>query len=198
MARRLAGIVMLAAWLGMAAGCHDRCAELATMRASLAAPRPGAPGPHAELSIPLARANAFLAEVVQAPPVQAAIELPSLGPLLPLGHHALTAVARSVVLRPAADDRLRFALRIELLDGAQPLTTLAVETEVAPRLVRDGAVSELVAGLGPETWSPRGRCSTTAPRAPWATPCAAGCRRRWASGCPRPCSTAPPACSPST
>ena len=145
---RLIAFVGVVAWVS--AGCGGNCAEVAAIRQSLRAPRPSAPGPHAEVRVPLARANAFLAEVVQAAPVQVALDVPDLGPLVPIGHRALTAIARDVQLRPASDDHLRFALRIEIDDGAQALTTLAVETEVAPRLVRDAGVTELVTSFGPE------------------------------------------------
>src|SRR6185436_17449262 len=64
--------------------------------------------------------------------------------------HEVSAIAREVRLRPAGPDRVRFAVRIEIDDADRPLTTLAVETEVAPAVVRAGGMTELVAGFGPD------------------------------------------------
>jgi hypothetical protein len=144
-ARRALGVIV-AAWL---AGCGGRCPEIAAVKRSLIERTAIAPGPHAQVRIPLDRANAFVAELLRDQPLAVAIELPSLGPI-PLTTHALTAVAREVRLRPAPADRLRFAMRIEIDDAQQPVTTLAIETEVTPVVVRDHGVTELVAGFGPE------------------------------------------------
>jgi hypothetical protein len=144
--------VCAAGWL---AGCGGRCPEVAAAKQSLLANRTTAPGPHLEIQIPLARANALLTELVRDPPITVPIRLPGpsdapepLGAMI--GAHALTAVAREVQLRPAADDRLRFALRIELDDDRQPVTTLAIETEVTPVLVRDHGTTTMIVGFGPD------------------------------------------------
>ncbi|HET7499639.1 MAG TPA: hypothetical protein VFK02_01505 [Kofleriaceae bacterium] len=136
------------AWLA-GAGCGGRCAEIAATRRALDERSAIAPAPHVQLQIPLARANAFLAELLRDQPVSVPIELPRL-PLAALSLNELTAIAREVRLRPAGPDRLRFALRIELDDAQQPVTTLAIETEVAPVVVRDHGVTELVTGFGPD------------------------------------------------
>jgi len=131
------------------AGCGARCPEIAARRRALVERTASAPGPHVEVRIPLARANAFLAELLEAEPLAVPVELPSLGPLaLPI--HDVTAVAREVRLRPAAPDRVRFALRVEIEQAGEPWTALTVETEVKPVLTRDGGVTELAAGFGPE------------------------------------------------
>jgi hypothetical protein len=98
----------------------------------------------------LPRANAFLAELVHAQPLRVPLAMPKLGPFtLPV--RELTAVARDVELRPAPADRLRFAIRVAIEDAEQRITTLAIETEVKPRLVRTADASELVAGFGGES-----------------------------------------------
>ncbi|HEY0991946.1 MAG TPA: hypothetical protein VGD80_33070, partial [Kofleriaceae bacterium] len=140
-------LVMLAA-LSLA-GCGSRCPEITVARRTLLERTATAPGPHVEVRIPLDRANAFIAELLRAEPLAVPIELPGVGALALAGHE-VTASARDVRLRPAGPDRVRFAVRIEIADARQPLTTLAVETEVTPALVRGGGATELVAGFGPE------------------------------------------------
>lgn len=77
------------------------------------------------------------------------IVLPSL-PALALPIHELTALAREVRIRPGPPCRIRFAMRIEIDDAEQPVTTLAIETEVKPAVVHGGGITELVTGFGPE------------------------------------------------
>jgi hypothetical protein len=132
-----------------AAGCGSRCAEVLARKRALTERTAIAAGPHAQVQIPLARANALLAAIVHERPLRAPIELPRLGPFtLPV--RELTATARDVELRPAPADRLRFAIRVELADPQQPITTLAVIAEVVPQLSRTASASELVIGFGPE------------------------------------------------
>src|SRR5262245_3336813 len=140
-------LVMLAAV--SLAGCGSRCPEIAAARRTLLERTAVAPGPHVEVRIPLDRANAFIAELLRAEPLAVPIALPGVGALALAGHE-VTAIARDVRLRPAGPDRVRFAVRIEIADAREPLTTLAVETEVTPVLVRGGGATELVAGFGPE------------------------------------------------
>lgn len=138
--------VLAATWLS---GCGSRCPEIAAAKRALVDRTAVAPGPHVQVRVPLERANAFIAELLRDQPLAVPIELPHLGPIaLPV--HELTAIAREVRLRPAQPDRIRFALRIEIADAQQPVTTLAIETEVTPVVVRDHGVTELVAGFGPD------------------------------------------------
>lgn len=143
-------ILVLGALLAVVApsgGCGARCPEIAAAKRALVERTATTPGPHVEVRIPLDRANAFIAELLAAEPLAVPIELPRLGPIaLPL--RDVTAIAREVRLRPARPDHVRFALRVEIADGGQPLTTLAVETEVKPAVVHAGGVTELVAGFG--------------------------------------------------
>jgi hypothetical protein len=138
-------------WLALAApGCGARCAEIAAHEHALLARTGIAPGPHAQVRIPLARANELLAQLIHDQPIRVPVTLPALGPFtLPI--HELTAVARDVALRPAPPDRVRFAIRVELDDAEQPVTTLALEVEVTPTLVRTADTAELIAGFGPES-----------------------------------------------
>jgi len=142
-------VLVLLATAATTAGCGARCADIAARKRALTTRTMVAPGPHAQVRIPMARANAVLAALVHDQPISVPIALPELGPFaLPV--HELAAVARDVELRPAPPDRLRFAIRIEVDDAQQPLTTLAIVAEVKPELVRTADASELVAGFGPE------------------------------------------------
>jgi len=145
MVRRLIalGLVALAT-----SGCGARCAEIATRKRALVERTAVAAGPHAQVRVPLARANAFLAALVRDQPLRAELSVPHLYPYQP--PIALTAVTRSVEIRPSPADRVRFAIRIAIEDAQhEPVTTLAIETEVKPELVRTAAATELVAGFGP-------------------------------------------------
>jgi hypothetical protein len=129
--------------------CGSRCAEVAARKRALTDRTAIAAGPHVQVQIPLARANAVLAAIVHERPLSTPIELPRLGPFtLPM--RALTATARDAELRPAPADRLQFAIRVELADTGQPITTLAILAEVVPQLSRTASASELVIGFGPE------------------------------------------------
>jgi hypothetical protein len=142
--------VVVVALVLATAGCGSRCAEIAARKHALLERAAGAAGPHAQVRISFARANQLIAALVHDHPIRVPIELPSLGPFaLPV--RALTALARDVELRPAPPDRVRFAVRVEIRDVEQPVTTLAIEVEVTPELVRAGDASELVAGFGPES-----------------------------------------------
>lgn len=144
-AMALAGFVGL---VGLA-GCAGPCAEVAARRRALSERRDIAPGPHARVVLPFAAANRLLAELVREPELRVPLTLPPLGPFAPAVVQ-LSAVARTVELRPAPPGRLRFAVELEIDHAAQPVTTLAVVAEVAPKLVRHGEASELVAGFGPD------------------------------------------------
>lgn len=130
------------------AGCGARCAEIATRKRALIERTAKAAGPHAQVRVPLARANAFLAALVHDQPLRVELPIPRLGPFM-LPPRELTAVARDVELRPSPADRLRFAIRVAIEDAQGPITTLAIETEVKPQLVRTPGATELVAGFGP-------------------------------------------------
>jgi hypothetical protein len=130
-----------------ASACGSRCPEIAAARRAFS-DHAIAPGPHARVDVPFARANAFIAELLRDEPIAVPVELPDLSPLVPI--HPLTAIARDVKLRPARPDRLGVAIVIELVDADVPVTSLAIETEVEPHLVRDRDSAELVIGFGPD------------------------------------------------
>jgi hypothetical protein len=139
----------LAVLAAVAAGCGANCAEIAARKRALTERIAGATGPHARVLLPFAHANRLLADLVADPALRVPLHVPPLGPVT-LPAPELTAVARRVELRPAAADRLRFAIELEVDDAAQPITTLAVVVEVKPELVRTAGASELVAGFGPD------------------------------------------------
>jgi len=146
--------VVVVAWLvllaGATLGCGSRCAEIAARKSALLARTEAAPGPHAQMRVPLARANQLIAALIHDQPLRTAVALPSLGPwTLPI--RELTATARRVELRAAARDRVRFAIELELADAQQVITPLTVEVEVTPALVRSEDSAELVAGFGPDS-----------------------------------------------
>jgi hypothetical protein len=142
-------LLALAVLAGLAGGCGANCAEIAARKRALTERTAVAAGPHARVHVPFARANRLLAELVRDPALRVPLRVPALGPLT-LAAPELTAVARRVELRPAGADRLRFAIELEIDDADQPVTTLAVITDVRPALVRTAEGSELVASFGPD------------------------------------------------
>jgi hypothetical protein len=123
--------------------CGGNCPQIAARRQALGEHRATTARPHAQVRVPFARANELLAGLLRAEPVRVPLAIPALGLVTA---RELTAVARAVELHPAPPERLGFAIQVELADGDQPITTLALDVEVAPRVV-DGA---LTAGFGPD------------------------------------------------
>jgi len=145
------GLVVLAlvASAIASAACGSRCAEVAARKQALVRTAI-APGPHAQVVVPLRRANELLASLVHEQLLSVPLALPELG-MLRLATQELVAIARDVELRAAPPDRVRFAVRVEIADAQQPLTTLSLLVEVKPELVRTAEASELVAGFGPDS-----------------------------------------------
>jgi hypothetical protein len=131
-------------------GCGSRCADIAARRTALLKAPPVASSPHAQIRIPLGRANALLAAVVRETPLRMKVPLPTLGPFtLPV--RELSAISREVELLPAPADRLRFAVRIAIDDAERTITTLVVVVDVKPELQRTDGGLELVASIGPRS-----------------------------------------------
>jgi hypothetical protein len=148
-ARVAALVVALAAW-----GCGSTCRDIAARRAALAG-RPVGPGPHGQLRVPMARANEVLAASLAAQPVEKEVGPELLGDLapiaLPIRLPTLIARVDEVVMVPARPGRIGFAVRIQVREGDRAITALALRTEVAPELVRDGAAARLEIGLRPDS-----------------------------------------------
>jgi hypothetical protein len=142
-------LVALGLLIAVAApGCGPRCADIAARQRAMTGRIAVVAGAHAQVDIPFARANAVLAAVLRDQPVTAPLALPRLGPFA-LATRPLTATARTVELRPGPPDRVRFAIRVELADADQPITTLAIVAEVAPRFTPNRGFSDLTISFGP-------------------------------------------------
>lgn len=157
--RRLAVVVALV-WCIVALGCGGRCKDVARARDALAVRDVPADRTDVEVLVPLAEANTLIAALLAARPLTVPLELgdvlPSLGPVA-LGldrqlTHGLAATAREVRVLPAGADRLRFAIELVVADDGGEVTTLAIEAEVTPQLVRiagERPRAELQLGLSP-------------------------------------------------
>ena len=97
--------------------------------------------------IPVERANALIAELLQAEPLSAPIDPPDLGPIELTT--TLAAHLREVRVQAAAADRVSFAIRLEIRDRDRELTTFALVTEVTPELQRTSDGATLAIGFGP-------------------------------------------------
>jgi len=132
-------------------GCGSRCKDVADARTALVSREPAERrGADVRVTVPLARANTLIEELLRAEPVTMPLELPDLG-LTGLGSHELTATARAVHIQTGAPEKVAFAMKLDVRDHDDEVTTLAVLAEVTPMLERHGKDgAELVIGFGPE------------------------------------------------
>jgi hypothetical protein len=136
-----------------ALGCGSRCAEVAAARDALAQRRGAADrGSDVRVVVPLARADALLADVLREQPVTVPLSAPelSLGPVRLAMPVELAAVARQVRLRPGPPEKLRFAIELDVVGGGEKLTSLAMVVEVTPELQREDGAAELSIRFGLE------------------------------------------------
>ncbi|MDQ3365660.1 MAG: hypothetical protein M3680_09555 [Myxococcota bacterium] len=134
----------------LATGCGSRCPEVAHARDALVrrAPEPGRTA-DVELRVPFARANALIEALLAAAPLTVPLEVPALGPI-ELVVPPLTATARAVQLAAAPAGKVQLAVRIDIRDAAEVLTTLALTVVVEPVLERANGGASLVIGFGPD------------------------------------------------
>ena len=146
MARR---VLVLALALA-ACGCGSRCKTVAAVRTALTS-RVGAPnrGTDVEVSVPLARANAVIEDLLKQQPLTVPLDVPDLG-LVDITMGPLSATVSSLVLQPGPPGRLRFAVRLRIDDPQQEVTTIVATAEVEPMLTRANGAAEIAIGLGPE------------------------------------------------
>ena len=134
----------------VATGCGSRCKDVAAVRTKLTT-RTGAPnrGADVQVTIPLARANALIAELLQQQPLTVPLEVPDLGPVQ-ITTHPLTATVREVKLLPGAPGRVRFAVRLDIDDPDEQVTSISAIAEIEPVLTRETGAAQLSIGIGPE------------------------------------------------
>ncbi len=131
-------------------GCGSRCKEVHRARDVLANRAPTAQrGADVRVTIPFERANTLFAEALVAKPLLMALPAPSLGPI-EVTIPEIIGTVREVTLLPGAAGKVRFAIRVEVLDATAAVAMLAVIAEVAPQLERSGDTTALVIGFGPE------------------------------------------------
>jgi hypothetical protein len=134
----------------LAAGCGSRCKEVATARDALTNRAPAANrSADIRVTVPFERADALLAEGLAAAPLTMALEAPGLGPI-EIAIPEIAATVREVHLMAGAPGKIRFAIRVNVTEPTSEIATLEVVAEVEPKLVREGAVTSLVIGFGPE------------------------------------------------
>lgn len=133
-------------------GCASRCKDVAAVRSGLTS-RAGAPNRGADLqvTVPFARANALIAEVLQQQPLSVPLELPALGPVpVLIATHPLFATVRAAKLLPGTPGHARFEVQLEISDPDEVITTIDAVAELAPVLTRANGASTLSIGVGPK------------------------------------------------
>jgi hypothetical protein len=130
-------------------GCGARCAEIAGIKATLVGRTTSVSGAHVEVRIPFTRANALLDQLLQLDPIATSVDIPALD-VLGVASHRLNATVREVRMRAAGEGKLGFAIRVELADGGEHVTTLALAAEVRPAVVHEHGATAVVVGFGPE------------------------------------------------
>lgn len=132
------------------AGCGSRCAEVRAARATLAArPVAAAPTPDVRVTVPLARANAVIAELLARKPWTAPLAPPELGPLALVVPGGLRARLERVELRPGAPGHVQLAVALTVADADATIATLAVEIALAPEVERAHGDVALAFGIRP-------------------------------------------------
>jgi hypothetical protein len=142
--------VAIAALVMAATGCGSRCKEVEHARMALLSRTPGADrGADVRVTIPYERANTLFDQMLREEPLVVPLDVPDLGPI-EITVPVVTATAREVRLVPGGPGTIRFAMRIELRDAGEEITTLALTTEVTPELERKDGAAVLAIGFGPE------------------------------------------------
>lgn len=182
----------------LATGCGSRCKDVAAVRTKLTT-RTGAPnrGADVQVTIPLARANALIAELLQQQPLTVPLEVPDLGPVQ-ITTHPLTATVREVKLLPGAPGRVRFAVRLDIDDPDEQVTSISAIAEIEPVLTRETGAAQLSIGIGPENVLSLKPGSARMPPRSSAAPSAAGCPASSRTSCLNPWSMRRPASSAAT
>lgn len=129
----------------VAAGCGSRCKDVAAVRTALTS-RAAAPNRSADLqvTVPLARANAVIAELLAQKPLTVPLDVPDLGPLEI--STTLTATVTRLVLEPGPPGVVRVAVSLSIDDPQQQVTAIDAVAELEPQITSD----ELGIGIGPE------------------------------------------------
>ncbi|MBL8622076.1 MAG: hypothetical protein JNK64_12260 [Myxococcales bacterium] len=142
-------IALLATTVALA-GCGSRCADVRAARATLAArPVATAPSPDVRVTVPLARANAVIAELLARTPWTAPLALPELGPLALVVPGGLRARLDQVALRPGAPGHVQVAVTLAIADDDATIATLALEVALAPEIERAHGDVALAFGIRP-------------------------------------------------
>lgn len=140
---------------GLHAGCSGPCKQVEAEWAAVRAERAPAAEPHILVQVPYALANRLitgaLGETIEVP-----VRLGDLDVLGVVGVAApdfagLRLVAREVALEPGPPGRVRFTVRIELVDDRGLLLGLRAVADVAPDLEQaEGGGSAITLGLRPD------------------------------------------------
>jgi hypothetical protein len=133
-ARRCAiGLPLVATlYLALLGGCGPTCRQIARAEAAARARRAATTAPHAQLRVPLEKANAWLARAV-AQEGRFPLDVPAMGPFLPPLQGFVLRLT-SLTLEPAAVDHIGFRARAELFDGDTAVLGATLSGTVRPRL----------------------------------------------------------------
>ena len=143
-------LIALLATTAALAGCGSRCADVRAARATLAARAVAtAPSPDVRVTVPLARANAVIAELLTRTPWAAPLALPELGPLALVVPGGLRARLDQVALRPGAPGHVQLAVTLAIADDDATIATLALEVALAPEVERAHGDVALAFGVRP-------------------------------------------------
>jgi hypothetical protein len=124
----IAGFVVAAVQLGCSGPCKQVQAEWAAVRAS----RPPAEAAHLRLQVPYAEANRLITSVL-GETIEVPLRLDALALVAP-ELAGLRLVAREVALEPGPPGRVRFTVRVELIDDRGLLLGLRAVADAAPDL----------------------------------------------------------------
>ncbi|MBA3463151.1 MAG: hypothetical protein H0T46_24555 [Deltaproteobacteria bacterium] len=140
-------LVVLAAVL--ASGCGSRCKDVAAARTALTS-RVGVSnrGADVRVSIPMARANTAIAELLQQKALTVPLDPPDLAPIQVAT--TLTATVKQLMIVPGSRGHVRFAVVVEIDDPTGNVTAIDAIAEIEPELTRANGASVLAIGIGPQ------------------------------------------------
>jgi len=131
----------------LASACGPPCQSIVAKRASLKRPKPDTTRPHAQLIVPFDKLNVLLTRGLQPVPslkLNPAVSL--LGMLT-----GITLEARSIRVVPARKGYVGIQVHLAFAGDASPVTSMTVDIEVKPTIVRDKHRVQLALGFGADT-----------------------------------------------
>jgi hypothetical protein len=133
----------------VASGCGSRCKDVAAARTALTS-RIGVPnrGADVRVTIPMAKANTVIAELLAQKPMSVPLDPPDLGPIQVTT--TLTATVKQLTIVPGTRGHVRVVAVVDIDDPTGQVTAIDAIAEIEPELTRANGGAVLAIGIGPQ------------------------------------------------